>query len=377
VALAISSLIAMAILGVDISRMLVARVQLQNSADAGALAGARMFMDSPTPTDVQISAEATRIAGMNKAFADVGDEQIPPENIDVSVDMTEQRVRVTTRSLVSQYFLGVTNLGINAGDVDAVAVARVGEICNAKCLKPWSIPDRWDDMAFAGYSDWQNNGYFDKEEFNDLDESNYWNPGEPWEDVNNDGRYNQEFYHPIITGYMAAKHHGLQIELKASNDSKPVPGQYWPVDLPDENGDRDTGGKRYRWNIANCNPYSVKPGDFLWTETGNMDGPTSHGMRELYDRDRRAYWDEGCECVEGSEFSLSPRIGLVPIHDPRINIASGKKTLLITKIAAFFIEDIRSDDTVVGRFLKIQAPGEPCPPGETAGGFLWNLSLIR
>jgi hypothetical protein len=378
VALGIFALVAVAILGVDISRMLVARVQLQNAADAGALAGARMFLDSPIPSDVEIRAEAEDIAGMNKAFAAQGDEVIPAANIDVSVNMTDQIVRVTTRSLVSQYFLGVTNLGIDAGDVAAVAAARVNEVCNSVCMKPWSIPDRHDDQTLIpGYPEWQNNGIHDKEEFTDLDDNNFWNPGEPYVDDNSDGVYNQEFYHPLFTGYTAAKDHGLQLTLKSGNFNKPEPGQYFPVDLPDENGDYVPGGAQYRWNIWNCNPNSVKPGDLLKTENGNMVGPTAQGMRQLYDKDPNAHWDDGCSCVADSDFSSSPRIGLIPLHDPRVPLRPGKMDIHVVKIAAFFIEEIRGNGVVVGRFLKIQGPGDPCPDGQTAGGFVWNLSLIE
>jgi hypothetical protein len=373
-ALAIFALAAMGILAVDVSRLLVTRTQLQNAADAGALAGALMFANSPTPEVAQIQAQAASVTHMNNAFGMEGDEPIEFDDITVRVDMDDQRVEVETRSVVSQYFMGLAETLVgNTGDVSAIAAARLGELCAADCMKPWSIPDRWDDQSYAGYSDWQNNGFYDKEDFNDLNENGVWDPGETWDDLNNDGVYNMEFYDPVMTGYMASKDHGLQLELKANNGTKPAPGQYWPIDLPD-----DVGGSDYRWNIANCNSNKVQPGDLLWTETGNMVGPTAHGMRELYDQDPAAYWDEGCQCIAGSdpEFSISPRVGLIPMHDPRISIESGKKTLLITKITAFFIEEIRGNGVVVGRFLKIQIPGEPCPSGQTAGGFLWNLSLV-
>jgi hypothetical protein len=123
----------------------------------------------------------------------------------------------------------------------------------------------------------------------------------------------------------------------------------------------------------------VKPGDYLWTENGNMIGPTKQGMQKLIDQDPDAKWDINCECiVDGDpQFDISPRIGLIPIHDPRIPMEPGKKTVLVTKIAAFFIEEQHADGTVVGRFLRIQGPGTPCIAGVTAGGFVWHLSLVE
>jgi hypothetical protein len=373
-ALAIFALAAMGILAVDVSRLLVTRTQLQNAADAGALAGAMMFAEGEEPTIPEVRAQAKMIAGMNKSFGTEGDVPIEYDQITVRVDKEAMRVEVETRSVVSQYFLGLAEaLDVRTGNVSAIAAARLGELCAASCMKPWSIPDRWDDQSDVGYPAWQNNGFYDKEDFSDLNDSGFWEQGEPWQDLNNDGAYNLELYNPEVTGYMADTDHGFQLELKANNNTKPAPGQYWPIDLPD-----DVGGSDYNWNITNCNPAEVKPGDNLWTENGNMVGPTAHGMRDLVRMDPEAYWDQGCSCVQGSsdEFSISPRIGLIPMHDPRISIESGKKTLRITKIAAFFIEDILGNGTVIGRFLKVQMPGTPCQGGETGGGFLWNLSLV-
>jgi hypothetical protein len=378
VALAIFALAAIGIIGVDVSRMLVARVQLQNAADAGALAGARKFMDTPPPTDVDVVVEAKDIAGMNKAFAEAEPQPIPRENIAVVVNMAEREVRVTTESDVSQYFLGVVPLGETFGDVSATAVAKIGYV-TPQCLKPWSIPDRWDDQTLIpGYPSWRNNKYYDMEDFDDANDNGVYDPGEPYQDDNNDGIFNWEYYDPVFTGYTAAKDHGLQITLKAAGPKDaPAPGQYWPVDLPDENGDPIHGADWYRWNIANCNPGTVMPGDWLWTENGNMVGPTLQGMRDLIAQDPNAYWDSGCECIDGSDFSLSPRIGLIPMHDPRVRISPGKQRLLITKIAAFFIERVDGKSGVVGRFMKVQYAGTPLPPGSDNGGWIWNLSLIE
>lgn len=376
VALAIFALVAIGIIGVDVSRLLVARVQLQNAADAGALAGARLFLDSPAPTDVEVMAEAKDIAGMNKAFAEEGDEPIPRENIAVVVDMDEQTVRVTTESDVSQYFLGVAPIGKTFGDVSATAVAKVGEVIPEFCYKPWSIPDRWDDLTLVpGYQDWQGNGYYDMEDFQDSNDNDRYDIGEPFTDGNNNGSWDSEFYDPLLTGYLASKDVGLELTLKAAKPNEaPAPGQYWAVDLPDENGDRVSGADWYRWNIANCNPNPILPGDLLWTENGNMQGPTLQGVRDLIAQDPDAQWDSDCDCVDSELGDDSPRIAFIPLHDPRIRIAPGKRTLLIRKLAAFFIERIEPPSGVVGRFMRVQTSGAPVPPG---AGFFWSLSLIE
>lgn len=111
-----------------------------------------------------------------------------------------------------------------------------------------------------------------------------------------------------------------------------------------------------------------------------MPGPTFQGMRDLVNLDPNAHWDDGCKCVVDSDpqFEMSPRIGIIPIHDPRVPMTPGKQTIVVTKLAAFFIEDVQGSGDVIGRFMKILAPGgDLCPPGEDCGGFLWALMLYE
>src|SRR5262245_5867679 len=70
VALSIFFLAAVTILAVDISKMMVTRSQLQNAADAGALAGAEMFLDDPVPDAATIEARADAIAQSNRVYTD-------------------------------------------------------------------------------------------------------------------------------------------------------------------------------------------------------------------------------------------------------------------------------------------------------------------
>jgi hypothetical protein len=163
----------------------------------------------------------------------------------------------------------------------------------------------------------------------------------------------------------------------ASPHDATVAGQFYPIDLCMDG--KCTGGDVYRWNIGNCNPNLYGPGDWIATETGNMIGPTKQGMKDLIDQDPDAYWDADCMCVKGSIFGAgkSPRIGYIPLHDPRIPLDSGKMSIQIVKIIAVFLENQSASGDIVGRFMRVQAPGEQCPPGQSSGGYVFNLSLIR
>ena len=412
VALATAVLAGFGILTIDIGRMLVTKTQLQNAADAGALAGAGLFC-SGTPTDEEAETEAKTVADMNQALEtnavnlDVSYDDITVEHADGNNDVT-----VIARSDTRQYLLGLFNIfrgtDPNVPDaqteaaVNAIATARCGGTCSVSCVKPWSIPDRWDDVTgIAGYMgevsgrtrrpDWRNNGAFDFEEFTDTDQSGKWEPGESYEDDNGNGQYDAENYHPSLTGYgpdpvpgnflSPEGDLGLELTLHAGNpsqDDPPAPGQYYSVDLPPINkGTPIPGGDEYRENIERCNPTSIEKGDWLATEPGLMTGPTNQGMQDLIAQDPDAEWDEATQSVTGSNFAVSPRIVLIPIHDPRIPIVSGRKQVQVVKVAAFFMERMTGPAEVRGRFLKVRAPGAPCVDGQTSGFFTYNLSLIR
>jgi hypothetical protein len=100
-------------------------------------------------------------------------------------------------------------------------------------------------------------------------------------------------------------------------------------------------------------------------------------MRDLIAKDPNASWDDATQSVVDSDFAVSPRIVLIPIHDPRIPVKSGRNVVQVTKVAAFFMEKMVGASEVKGRFLKVRAPGAPCVDGQNSGFFTYSLSLIR
>jgi hypothetical protein len=217
-----------------------------------------------------------------------------------------------------------------------------------------------------------------------------YDPGEVYVDENQNGRYDEEAYHPLLTGYgpdavpgnlfSPNGDLGLEMILHFDNgNSGTVSGQYQSVRLPPINkGTPIPGADQYRWNIANCNQVSVERGDWLALETGGMVGPSNQGMRDLIAKDPDAFWESSTQSVQGSDFPVSPRIVLIPIYDPRIEVLPGhQSTIQVTKVAAFFMEEMVGNAEVRGRFIKVRAPGAPCPDGQAQGFFTYNLSLIH
>src|SRR5215471_11996418 len=94
--------------------------------------------------------------------------------------------------------------------------------CRKACVKPWSIPDRWDDWdSIPGHEEWANNGVWDHEPYVDTNANGYYDPGEPFTDQNGDGVWNAEYYHPFNTGYVGWKDLGLFFVLKAGSTDGP------------------------------------------------------------------------------------------------------------------------------------------------------------
>jgi hypothetical protein len=212
-------------------------------------------------------------------------------------------------------------------------------------MKPWAIPDRWDDA--------NGNGAYD--------------PGET--------------YDKDATGYNAPFDVGTQITLKAGKETDPIaPGIYFPVNYPPLDNDEGikplTGGSWYETFIADCEPYMIEPGDRLQLEPGNMVGPTTHGMEDLIAQDPSARWDAGTKSIVGSAYGKSPRIGLVPFFDPTLPPTSGRNWVKVSKIGAFFIEEVTGGGGVTGRFIQITEAGVPCGTG-VSNSMVKGIILIQ
>jgi hypothetical protein len=120
----------------------------------------------------------------------------------------------------------------------------------------------------------------------------------------------------------------------------------------------------------------VGPGDQLQLEPGNKVGPTSQGVQQLIDQDPGAYWDASTNTVMGSSYGKSPRVILVPFFDPTSPPTSGRNYVTVTKIGAFFIEGVRGNGDVTGRFISASVDGPKCTV-QNPGTFIHGLALIQ
>jgi hypothetical protein len=363
----------MAVLAIDFGLIYLTRVQLQSAADAAAIAGAAALIEG----DEQLAeTRAITIAGENQAWRD-GLETVGIGADDVTFP-TSTRCRVTTHrtqgtgDALRTFFVGV--LGAQRlANVTAVATAEAIDVCGTTCLKPWSVPDRWDDVNGNGEYDYG-------DPYTDLNGNDQWDPGEPFDDQNGNGVYDgPEPYDPLGTGYLPPADVGTPIQLKIGQPQDAItPGFFFAVDFPPLNspqGTPETGASVYNWTIENCSPYTIRVGDHLQIEPGNMTGPTKDGAQHLIDQDPGAYWDSQSNSIEGSSYGTSPRLIKLAFFDPQALPPSGRNHVVVSKLGAFFLEDVAPNGTVTGRFMDLVTAGEDCGPNP--GGLLYSVKLVE
>jgi Flp pilus assembly protein TadG len=133
-----------------------------------------------------------------------------------------------------------------------------------------------------------------------------------------------------------------------------------------------TGSSNYRNNLMNgYNAHSIKIGDEIETETGNMDGSTFDGISELLSSD----FHEHGEDVSQIEVNC-PRLIKIPVIDS-FNI-EGRSTVIVVGFAAFFLDNVVKNNgktEITGRFLKRIGDGKIDENGEGYG--LFGTKLVE
>jgi len=347
VGLSMAALLGLTALAIDIGQAHLKRGSLQTAADAGALAGANSLLAEGDDF------EALRTIIKNYAYKNLVNEDKPtlaltdediiflrdgvptnyePNQVEISVTLSGER-----NNPLKLYFGKI--IGTPFMDIRVVARAGLVGICSSKCVKPFVVPTKfeWDDQAAPG-TKYYNNGEMDSDSQAEIDSIN-------------------------ILGYDQSDV-GTQLIIKPGDPSLAIaPGQYNLVDLPPANkGDPVTGADAVRENIAGCtgsnSEHTVAPSDELLLEPGNSAGPVKQGTTRLINEDPYAYWDSSTNSIEGSVHSDpldSPRVAIMAFYDPRQPPVSGRNSIIVYELGAFFIESVDSVGNVSARFMNTVA----------------------
>ena len=352
VGMGLMAFLSASMLAIDVGMLMTARNQAQNSADAGALAGATALLyDSyddhtsggPAVTSAITAGLANQVMGSNVSVTPADVQFLPDSTGEVN------RVRVTVyrrasrgnplSTLIARYF------GMPTADIAAIATAEASPANAMTCVKPFTIPDRWKEVGSD--APWNGDSVYDA----------FDNKGVPLPASEADV-YIPAYYpgtttpNPDYTGYNNVKNKGQLLVLRAATGNNINTSFYYSLSMTD-----DMGGDDYRWNIANCNKSIYKWGDALVQEPGAMEGPTVQGAEELVARDPDAHWDRGTGTVVGSAFGThSPRVFPIPLYDPQYydeGKRNGRNASLITaNWIGFFLESVVGNG-IYGRIIPI------------------------
>lgn len=201
-------------LAIDVGMLMTSRGQAQNSADAGALAGATALVfnnyndrtpTGPAVTHAKAAAAANQVMGKNVSVID-SDITFPtgPTGLDnrvqVNVFRTAERGNPVS-TLIAKFF------GIATSDIDATATAEASKANAMTCVKPFTIPDRWIEKHTPGFDP------------TDTYEA-YTNKGVPLTVPDVYIPANK----PGYTGYNAMRDQGMRLMIRAGTGMSPRPG---------------------------------------------------------------------------------------------------------------------------------------------------------
>ena len=309
-------------LGIDGAKLMATRTQLQNAADAAALAGASAIdMETGTLLPDTARVRATETAFRNHAFT-LGPTAITLLGDDITFP-TSNTVRVVARrspeaggSMITQ-FAQVIGLGRIA--VSASATAKVepsSGICEG--LVPMAPVE---------------------------------NPAEP---------------------FLPGCSHVYQLKIGTGGSQQ---GNFQLLAFPDcDEGECAQGGGAddVRCQVAKGYGCCINIGDEVMTEPGNKVGPFAQGLVDRWELDTDQREDICFDQYQGNR----QRVVFVPIV--RSFDVNGRKPVEITGFSAFFLRSRPTgggSQTLSGEFLYAVAPGSG--GGAPAGGGTSTLYSIR
>ena len=378
----------------DYGLLWVSRRQAQNSADAGALAGAIAFaFDDPgNYLDTGMGKLAARQAALTNTvwglspdvnittditFPVVPQAECDPDNDGFSncvrVEVFRNSTRLNPLPMLFGHLLGMTSQNIRAS---AVALVAAGN--QAECMKPWAVADKWAEP----------DGSWDPTDtFNPADGDNYRYQGELGP---NDPGTGFKVPPAIPNDY------ATELTLKVGAPSGTItPGWFQALDLsPAEDSTcTSAGGDCYEAAITGCAGGTWKIGDFVPKENGDMVGPTGHGTADLIALDPSADWDPTSKRIINScvgppytcttpGYKMSPRVVAIPVFDLELYMATGgpgNGTVKIVNILGFFVDRVGNpQNSVTGYLIRLAALKSPGAGGVAGGAsFLSQIMLIR
>jgi hypothetical protein len=313
-ALTLPLIIGIQMLTVDASRVFVERRELQNAADAAALAAAQYL---PT-TDSALLQAAVDEAIM---FAAANGVTISPADVEFSTDTTPFD-RVTVRTHGSAPFFFAPSIGLNMGAVSSRGTAQLGVLGGMIGVMPWGAEEPPGGFVFG---------------------------------------------HTYCLKMGSSGNGGLCNQHDQGN--------FHALDIDDTG---TSSASEYRERIINGSSTVVRVGQIKGVASGNMNGPTQQGTGCSGNSGRitgdTSTFEEVLE-QNGDTYRVldwsNPRLVIIP----RVEFPDSHQALILG-FSAFFIEDCGNNGAVVGRFIDTVVPGGEWAPYNSSVG-AYGLLAVR
>lgn len=401
VAVAMPALLGMVALAVDLGGMYAAHAQAQRAADSAALAGASAYLEVGVnpPATAHDSAVARAMDYATKHT--IYKRQVQPADVNIEFLPADWKVRVTVRrGDVPTWFARI--FGVYSVPISATAAAVAADAGNTNdCVKPFAIPDLWDEGTGPESDDTNSDGV---PEWQDPSGAT----AEVW-GYNNGGS-------PTYVARDGVNPTGWGTDYR-NGDTDSQSQKYWedygrpiPIDMHDPHG-TTTPSFWYPWvipgsnpgaqgltdNIVNCNTTSVPIDATVPVETKNglMPTPLYKAFMQLIDEapgfpqpDPDAYWQESAssehpgyttgEVVNSAYTNIykSPRVITVALFRPE-DQDNGKEYMRFVNFALVFLDKPASkDDNIMGHFMGFWVPGSGTT-GPGTGSLIKSIRLVE
>jgi Flp pilus assembly protein TadG len=371
---------------VDYGILWTARRQIQNTADAAAMAAAVTiaFGDPAEAADSARTAVAQNFVWGAQATADVAQVACPTGSVGVGTCVRVQAFRnQASGSPLPTVFASL--VGVNDQGVRATATAQVLYGGSSDCVRPIAIPDRWTEFHNnAGGGGWDPLDTFER----------YTGPGPVRALLPSPDVYvppggigaNGTGYSRMGGGGFPADY-GVQVRFAPQQVlNQPVGNErFVPV--------RITPGAVGQWDMlrdmSTCVTRVVQPGADLSVETDNADMPTREGLDALISQDPSAFWDTSLNggrggvrggCMASGACTVSPRIVPIVAFDPDAWDQQApfepNRIAVVSRLVGVFFESYQAP------FFVARLMGYPTTPrsnmtADPQSSFVISVALVR
>jgi hypothetical protein len=332
-AIMLAAILGIAALALDIGVMYTAHTSAQHAADAGALAGAFTFINTPNaPQPSTAIQDAIAVANQNKILG----KPVAINAGNVSVDLTNRRVTVQVSTTMNTFFAAAPAIARKFVNIAAVGTAEAWKNANgSNCLKPIFIPNT--ALAPAGFTI-----------------SSACTAGQIL--------FNSTTNPPQLTAWaqsMISTSPLINLRPTGGSTSALDPSQYYSIDFsqPTSPG----GAALYQCTIESCLNDCGVPQPTQWcgvpltTENGNMPSATLKGFQTLLGPSPDVWTgNPGDYSTQYGALDTSRSLILAPVWDDcKQPIKSGKQTFPVVGFVTAFVNKVAntSNGTTVTAYI--------------------------